>query len=91
MAKRKRKATILDIVDKVIDSDLPISTRNAIVKHYLLPGLGTTLAPVQMKETGVGGVGRPNAEEIFIEGNPILKAGEEATEELMGGVKDDEE
>ena len=91
MPKRKpKKVTILDIVDKVIDSDLPVSTRNRIVTHYLLPGLGTTLAPVQMKDSGVGGVERPTGEEIEIENNPILRDGYKATEELMGGVDDED-
>lgn len=83
MTKIKTKQTILGIVDKILDSDLPVSTKNEIAKHFLLPKSGETLAPIETGSTGVSAVDRPTAEEIEIENNPILKAGDKAAEKIM--------
>lgn len=81
--KKTKKLTILDVVDKIIDSDLPLSTRNQIVRHYLLPQLGYTKAVVETDKSPVGTVERPNKEEIEIENNPKLKEEYKDTEKLM--------
>lgn len=75
--------TNLEIVKMIVDSDLPISTKNAIVTHYLLPRPGHTLSPVEMEEGKVGSVDRPTAEEIAIEKDPIAKAEFKDTGKLM--------
>ena len=91
MKTKTKKLTILGIVNKVLDSDLPISTKNEIAKHFLLPKPGETLAPIETGSTGVSAVDRPTAEEIEIENNPVLKAGDKETEKLMGGPKEKDE
>ena len=87
MKSKHKKLTTLDMVSKILDSELPISTKNEIVRHYLLPKLGQTLAPVQMKTSGVSAVGRPSAEEIEIENNPKLKGEYRETTKLMNKAK----
>lgn len=91
--KPKAKPTILEIVAKVLDSDLPISTRNAVVRHYLLPQIGFTTAPIENKNTrsSVGAVEHPSAEDVMVENNPKMKAEFEDTERLMGGVDDEDD
>lgn len=90
-SKVKPKPTILEIVAKVLDSDLPISTRNEITRYYMLPKLGMTKAIVEDRKFDVGTVERPDAEEIMIESNPKLKAEYEDTERVMGFKADDDE
>ena len=93
MKKRKSKLTILDVVNQIVNSDLPLSTRNQVARYYLLPQLGYTKAIVENDKSPIGTVERPSAEEIEIEGNPKLKAEYKDTERLMTGKidEDDEE
>ncbi len=90
-SKKTTKATLLEVISKILDSDLPTSTRNEIIRYYMLPRLGRTQAIVQEEKVQIGIVERPSAEEINIENNPKLKAEEEDTTRLMGGSTDDEE
>ncbi len=91
MKKQKTKPTILEIVAKILDSDLPLSTRNEITRHYLLPKLGRTQAIIENSKSDVGFVERPDAEEVRIESNPKLKAEYEDTERLMGGKTEEDD
>jgi len=86
MKQKKRKTTFLEVIDKILDSDLPLSTRNSVVRHYMLPQLGYTKAIIEDNTVDIGTVERPTSEELRIENNPRLKAEEEDTEKLMGGV-----
>lgn len=89
--KKKEKLSILDVVAKILDSDLPTSTRNEVTRYYMLPRLGRTQAIVENPKMDVGAVERPDSEEIEIENNPKLKAEYEETEKLMRGKEDEEE
>jgi len=80
---RTIKLTVLDVVAKIVDSDLPISTRNEITRHYMLPKLGYTQAIVELNKTPISSVDRPDAEDIRIENSPRLKAEDEETEKLL--------
>ena len=76
--------TSLEIVTLVLNSELPIGTKNAVATHYLLPRPGQSLAPIEIEDDNeVGAVDRPTAEEIDLENNPTRKAGDLATEKLM--------
>ena len=88
--KPKQKLTIIDLVSKILDSELPTSTKNEITRYYLLPKLGRTQAIIEDTKSSIGFVERPTAEEIQIENNPKLKAEYKDTEKLMG-VEDEEE
>ena len=85
------KPTLLETINKILDSDLPLSTRNEIARYYLLPRLGRTTAIIEDKKTDIGTVERPNAEEVMIENNPKLKAEYKATEEVMTGKTEEDE
>ena len=87
MKKKTRRVTILDIIDKLLDSDLPVSTRNSVARHYLLPSMGMAKAPIEIKDSGVGFIGRPTAEELEIENNPLRREEELDTERLMNRGK----
>ena len=91
MKKPNGKITILELVAKILESDLPISTRNEVTRHYLLPKLGRTTAIVEEKKFSVGAVSYPTAEDVEIENNPKMKAEFEDTERLMGGKQEDED
>jgi len=80
---RTTKLTVLDVVAKIVDSDLPISTRNEITRHYMLPKLGYTQAIVELNKSPISSVERPDVDEIRIENNPRLKAEDEETEKLL--------
>ena len=87
--KRKEKLTIIDLVSKILDSELPISTKNEVTRHYLLPKLGYTKAVIENEKVDIGVVERPDAESVRIEDNPKLKA-EYADFERLAGVKEEE-
>ena len=89
--KKVNKPTILEVVSKILDSDLPMSTRNEVIRYYLLPRLGRTQAIIEDDKIEVGTVTRPNAEEVRIENNPRLKAEYKDTERVMGGVEEEDE
>lgn len=84
MKTKKTKPTILEIVSKILDSDLPLSTRNEITRYYLLPRLGRTQSIIEDRKVDIGSVERPDAEEIAIENNPKLKAEYKDFENLAG-------
>lgn len=88
MTKTAKKITLMDLIVKILDSELPTGTKNSIVTHYLLPRLGNTHSVVEtnIKDSNIGGVDRPSAEEIEIENNPRLKAEIEDTVRIMGGA-----
>ena len=88
--KKKVKPTILETVNKILESDLPLSTRNSIVRYYLLPQLGRTQAIIEGGKIDVGTVTRPDYDEVETENNPRLKAEYKDTEKLMG-VKDEDD
>lgn len=88
-SKKASKPTLLDVISKILDSDLPMSTRNEITRFYMLPRLGRTQAIIQEGKVDIGVVERPNAEEIRIENDPRLKGEEEDTTRLMSNKKDD--
>jgi len=82
--KPKQKLTIIDLVSKILDSELPTSTKNEITRYYLLPKLGRTQAIIEDSKSSIGFVERPSAEEIAIENNPRLKEEYKETERVMG-------
>ncbi len=87
MPKSKKKTTMIELVLRILESDLPTPTRNAIVQHYLLPKSGYTESPIEMSKGVLGSVGRPSAEEIEIENDPKMKAEYQDTAKLMKQVK----
>ena len=89
MKAKKTKLTILEVVSKILDSDLPMSTRNEITRYYLLPRIGMTESIIQNPKIDVGTVERPSAEDIR-DNDPKVRAGDKATEKVMG-LKDEED
>lgn len=74
----------IEIVKLVLDSEVPTGTKNEIVRHYFLPRLGSTVAPVEVEtDEEIGSVDRPTAEEVEIENDPVAKAEYKDTEKLM--------
>jgi len=89
--KPKAKLTILDLVSKILDSELPLSTKNEITRYYLLPKLGMTKAIIEDTKFEAGVVERPSKEEIDTENNPRLKAADKDFERLTGVVEEDDD
>ena len=88
IANKMMNKTHIEIVTLVLGAELPTSTKNEIVRHYFLPRLGATMAPVEIEEDNeIGGVDRPTAEEIEIENDPKMKAEFEDTSRLMEKAK----
>lgn len=79
---------LLDLVKTIINSDLPLFTRNAIVSHYMLPKDGARKAPIEDERTVIEGVDRPSREDIEIENNPKMKAEFADTERGLTGHTD---
>ena len=91
--KSKAKLTIIDLVSKILESDLPISTRNAVVNYYLLPKLGRTQAIIEDPKIEIGGVERPSAQDVR-DMDPRIRAGDKEAEKVMaqpGDLDDDDE
>ena len=75
---------VIDLIKLILASELPISTKNEVTRRFLLPGLGRTIAPIEDDDFEVGIAERPTKEEIDIENNPKLKAGDKEFERLAG-------
>jgi hypothetical protein len=79
---------VIELVKAILESDLPISTRDKIVRHYMLPQLGRTQAIIQDTKAHIEIVNRPSVEDIEIEENPEMKAEFAQTERGLTGHTD---
>lgn len=91
MKKKKEKLTIMDLVSQIVNSDLPISTRNEITRHYMLPKIGFTQSILENPTIKVEGIDRPDVEEVKELTNKTLRDGNRETEKLMKNLEEDEE
>jgi len=91
MKKRTHKITLLELIDKILDSvDLSTVTKERIVRYYMLPQTDNLRSRIEDQGIEIGTVERPTAEEVRIENNPRLKAEFDDTYRVMGGLKEDE-
>jgi hypothetical protein len=79
---------LIDLVHGILDSDLPVSTRDKIVRHYMLPKLGYVIAPIEQTKAHITGADRPSLEDIEIENNPKMKEEFADTERGLTGSTD---
>ena len=78
---------IYNLINKVIDSDLPKETRNQIVRFYLLPRLTKVKPQIELPEEtkDLGVVKRPGQHELNRRANPEMAQEEDAIKESLKG------
>lgn len=71
--------TILQLVIKIIDSDLPRDTKEEIVRFYTLPRIVTQKPTLELSddESEAGMIERPDAKDQWRKNNPQLAEGAE--------------
>lgn len=82
---------IYNLIDKIIDSDLPKETRNQIVRFYMLPRATQLKPQIELPDEpeNLGTVKRPGEHALKRKADPEMAAEEDATKETLNGVIDD--
>lgn len=81
---------IYNLIDKIIDSDLPKETRNQIVRFYMLPRATQLKPQIELPDElkDLGSVKRPDKHALERKADPQMAAEEDATKETLKGRLD---
>lgn len=92
------KQEIIELLNKILDSDLSREAKEKIVLYYMLPSaryadavgenLPTGRAPIEKEEGRVGAIHRPDKKDLDMKNNPALREETEAMKETLDKIPD---
>lgn len=88
------KQEIIELLNKILDSDLSRDAKERIVLYYMLPKTESpytvvgNVAPIEKTEGRVGAIHRPDKKDIDMKNNPKLKEEHEEMKDMLSKIPD---